>query len=34
MLLFEIRRIHKQSRASYGSPRITKELNARGFKAS
>src|SRR5690606_983937 len=34
MLLFEIRRIHNQSRASYGSPRITKELNARGFKAS
>lgn len=34
MLLFEIRRIHKQSRASYGSPRITKELNARGFKVS
>jgi len=34
MLLSEIRRIHKQSRASYGSPRITDELKARGFKAS
>lgn len=34
MLLFEIRRIHKQSRASYGSPRITDELKARGFNAS
>lgn len=34
MLLFEIRRIHKQSKASYGSPRMTDELNARGFDVS
>ncbi len=34
MLLFEIRRIHQESKATYGSPRITDELNARGFKAS
>jgi len=34
MLLFEIRRIHKKSNASYGSPRITKELNENGFKVS
>jgi len=34
MLLAEIRRIHAQSKASYGSPRITKELKARGIKAS
>jgi len=34
LLLFEIRRIHKRSRASYGSPRITDELKVRGFKAS
>jgi transposase InsO family protein len=33
-LLFEIKRIHQENRASYGSPRMTKELNARGFKAS
>jgi len=33
-LLFEIRRIHQQSKASYGSPRITQELNVRGFKVS
>ncbi|MBK9591679.1 MAG: IS3 family transposase [Crocinitomicaceae bacterium] len=33
-LLFEIRRIHEQSKASYGSPRITDELKSRGFKAS
>jgi putative transposase len=33
-LLFEIRRIYEQSKASYGSPRITAELKARGFKAS
>jgi len=33
-LLFEIRRIHQDSKASYGSPRITEELNARGFKVS
>ncbi len=34
MLLFEIMRIHEQSKATYGSPRITDELKARGFKAS
>lgn len=34
MLLSEIRRIHEQSKASYGSPRITKELKSRGFNAS
>lgn len=34
MLLFEIRRIHEQSKASYGSPRITDELKARGFDVS
>lgn len=34
MLLFEIRRIHQQSKATYGSPRIAEELKARGFKAS
>lgn len=34
MLLFEIRRIHEQSKASYGSPRMTEELKARGFEAS
>lgn len=33
-LLYEIQRIHLQSKASYGSPRITDELKARGFKAS
>lgn len=33
-LLFEIRRIHEQSKASYGSPRITAELKSRGFKTS
>lgn len=33
-LVFEIRRIHEQSKASYGSPRITDELKARGFEAS
>jgi transposase InsO family protein len=33
-LLFEIRRIHKESKASYGSPRITDELKARGFDVS
>lgn len=33
-LVFEIRRIHEQSKASYGSPRITQELKSRGFKAS
>lgn len=34
MLLFEIRRIHEQSKASYGSPRITEELRSRGFDVS
>ena len=34
MLLFEIRRIHHDSKASYGSPRITKELKANGFDVS
>lgn len=34
MLLFEIRRIHQKSKASYGSPRITDELKAKGFKVS
>jgi transposase InsO family protein len=34
MLLFEIQRIHEQSKASYGSPRITDELRSRGFKVS
>lgn len=34
MLLFEIRRIHEQSRASYGSPRVTDELKSRGFDVS
>jgi putative transposase len=34
MLLFEIHRIHQQSKASYGSPRITDELRTRGFKVS
>jgi transposase InsO family protein len=33
-LLYEIQKIHLQSKASYGSPRITDELKARGFKAS
>ena len=34
MLLFEIRRIHQDSKACYGSPRITKELKANGFDVS
>ena len=34
MLLFEINRIPQQSRASYGSSRITAKLKAQGFKAS
>jgi transposase InsO family protein len=34
MLLFEIRRVHERSKASYGSPRIADELNAHGFKVS
>lgn len=33
-LLFEIQRIHEESKASYGSPRITDELRARGFDVS
>jgi len=33
-ILFEIRRIHELSRASYGSPRMTKELQKRGFNVS
>lgn len=34
MLLSEIQRIHQMSKASYGSPRITDELRARGFNVS
>ena len=34
MLLAEIHRIHEQCKASYGSPRMTKELHARGFRVS
>jgi transposase InsO family protein len=34
MLLYEIRRIHEQSKASYGSPRMSEELKKRGFKVS
>lgn len=34
MLLCEIQRIHQMSRGSYGSPRITDELRARGFNVS
>jgi transposase InsO family protein len=34
MLLSEIRRIHEQSKASYGSPRMAEELKKRGFKVS
>ena len=34
LLLSEIRRIHQQSKATYGSPRMTEELNTRGYKAS
>ncbi len=33
-ILSEIMRIHEQSKASYGSPRITVELNIKGFKVS
>lgn len=33
-ILFEIRRIHELSRASYGSPRMTKELQKRGHNVS
>ena len=31
-ILSEIMRIHEQSKASYGSPRITVELNIKGFR--
>lgn len=34
MLLSRIRRIHEKSKATYGSPRITKELQEQGFKVS
>jgi putative transposase len=34
MLLSEIQRIHKESKASYGSPRMTEELRKRGFDVS
>lgn len=34
MLLSEIRKIHEQSKASYGSPRIAEELKKRGFHVS
>jgi putative transposase len=34
MLLSEIRRIHEQSKASYGSPRMAEELRKRGFDVS
>lgn len=34
MLLAEIRRIHEQSKASYGSPRMAEELRKRGFDVS
>ncbi len=33
-LLSHIRRIHKKSRQTYGSPRITKSLNKEGFQVS
>jgi transposase InsO family protein len=33
-LLFEIRRVHEKSKASYGSPRITQELKSLGFNVS
>lgn len=33
-LLWEIRKIHELSKATYGSPRITDELKARGFDVS
>ena len=33
-ILNEIRRIHEQYKATYGSPRMTEELNRRGFKVS
>lgn len=34
MLTFEIRRIHHESKATYGSPRITEEMKKRGFNVS
>jgi len=34
MLLCEIMRVHERSKASYGSPRMTDELRARGFDVS
>ena len=34
MILGKIKQIHKQSRCTYGSPRVTAELNDRGVKVS
>ena len=34
ILTSEIMRIHTESKATYGSPRMTQELNMRGFKVS
>jgi len=34
VLVKEIKQIHKESRMVYGSPRITNELNQRGFSCS
>ena len=34
MILAEIRRIHEQSKATYGSPRMAQELRKRGFNVS
>jgi len=34
MLLEEIKKVHKDSRMTYGSPRITAELNDRGYTCS
>lgn len=34
MLVSEIRKIHENSKATYGSPRVTDELKARGFTVS
>lgn len=34
MILEKIKQIHKQSRCTYGSPRVTAELNERGVKVS
>ena len=33
-LLFKIKMIHSKSKGTYGSPRITKELNVSGTKTS